>query len=100
VSTYRLTTHWRLGAPVPRVWDAIAAPGEWPRWWRYVQAVRELEPGDAHGIGALRRFTWSSRLPLLAPVFAWNHHAVMRAGGEGLARHLGVPWLGFRAAQA
>jgi hypothetical protein len=38
--------------------------------------------------------------PLLAPAFAWNHHAVMRAGGDGLARHLGVPFLGFRAAQA
>lgn len=28
--------------------------------------------------------------PLLAPLFRWNHAAVMRAGGAGLARHLGV----------
>ena len=28
--------------------------------------------------------------PLARPVFAWNHHGVMRAGGEGLARRLGV----------
>jgi len=26
--------------------------------------------------------------PILAPVFRWNHDGVMRAGGEGLARHL------------
>ena len=28
--------------------------------------------------------------PLARPVFAWNHHGVMRAGGEGLARRLGT----------
>jgi hypothetical protein len=29
--------------------------------------------------------------PLARPVFAWNHDLVMRWGGEGLARELGVP---------
>jgi len=28
--------------------------------------------------------------PVLAPVFRWNHDGVMRAGGVGLARHLGA----------
>jgi uncharacterized protein YndB with AHSA1/START domain len=28
--------------------------------------------------------------PLAAPLFRWNHNGVMRAGAEGLARHLGV----------
>jgi len=28
--------------------------------------------------------------PLARPGFAWNHHRIMRWGGEGLARHLGV----------
>ncbi len=28
--------------------------------------------------------------PLLAPLLRWNHDAVMRAGGAGLARHLGL----------
>ena len=27
--------------------------------------------------------------PLAAPVFRWNHNGVMRAGAQGLARHLG-----------
>jgi uncharacterized protein YndB with AHSA1/START domain len=29
--------------------------------------------------------------PLAAPIFRWNHHGVMRAGGEGLSRYLGAP---------
>ena len=29
--------------------------------------------------------------PLARPLFAWNHDLVMRWGGEGLARELGVP---------
>jgi hypothetical protein len=32
--------------------------------------------------------------PLLRPAFVWNHDWVMRQGGEGLARRLGVPLLG------
>jgi len=28
--------------------------------------------------------------PLAKPAFAWNHHRIMRRGGEGLARHLGA----------
>jgi hypothetical protein len=31
--------------------------------------------------------------PVARPVFAWNHDVVMRWGGEGLARQLGVPLL-------
>jgi uncharacterized protein YndB with AHSA1/START domain len=43
------------------------------------------------------RYTWSVSLgrpwmrriaPLAAPLFRWNHNAVMRAGEIGLARHL------------
>lgn len=151
MSQYHLVTEWHLDAPIDGVWAALTTPQEWPRWWPFVQAVVELEPGDADGVGSLRRYTWSSKLPyrlsfelrttvlerptfiegvaagdlngrgrwrltaigdttrvqyewtvttekswmnalapVLAPVFAWNHDQVMRAGGEGLARHLGV----------
>lgn len=153
---FSLITYWHLDAPIERVWDALIAPEEWPRWWKYVLSVAELEPGDAQGIGTLRRYTWSSRLPyrlsfemrttaierltfiegvaagdligtgrwrlesighstraqyewtvvagkkwmrafapLLAPVFAWNHDQVMREGGEGLARYLGVQLIAY-----
>lgn len=34
---------------------------------------------------------WMNALgPLLGPAFRWNHDAVMRRGGEGLARRLGA----------
>ena len=37
---------------------------------------------------------WMNALaPIARPVFAWNHDYVMRNGGEGLARLLGVPLL-------
>ncbi len=60
---FSLVTHWHLDAPIERVWEALVVPQQWPRWWRYVIAVAELEKGDADGVGALRRYTWSSRLP-------------------------------------
>jgi len=60
---YCLTTRWRLEAPIERVWQALAAPGEWPRWWRFVESVVPLATGDANGVGALYRCTWSGRLP-------------------------------------
>ena len=34
--------------------------------------------------------SWMNALaPVARPVFAWNHHAIMRWGGEGAARRLG-----------
>ena len=37
---------------------------------------------------------WMNRAaPVARPLFAWNHDAVMRQGGEGLARLLGAPLL-------
>ncbi|HEX6361456.1 MAG TPA: SRPBCC family protein [Albitalea sp.] len=154
---FERVSRWHLAAPVETVWNAIKAADGWPGWWRYVRSVRELSPGDAEGLGAVRRIAWSSRLPygidfdvviteaerprrlagrasgaiegvgtwelvpegattrvtytwsvelarpwmrLLAPiatpVFRWNHDAVMRAGAQGLARHLGVRLLEAR----
>ncbi len=60
---YALVTEWHLDAPIERVWQAIYDVAAWPRWWPYVLSVEELEPGDASGVGAVRRYTWSSRLP-------------------------------------
>jgi len=60
---YALVTEWCLEAPIERVWDAIYAVEVWPRWWKYVLTVEELEKGDASGVGAVRRYTWASRLP-------------------------------------
>jgi uncharacterized protein YndB with AHSA1/START domain len=63
MKTYSLTTYWHLAAPIQRVWDAIYAVEHWPEWWPYVLKVVELQAGDARGVGAVRRYTWSSKLP-------------------------------------
>lgn len=147
---FDLVSHWRLRAPREQVWAALIRPEQWPQWWPQVRRVQTLKHGDANGVGSLRRFDWSTRLPygitvdilalevlpmerlrgrsqgllrgegiwllredgphtdvtyvwrvtlqagwmrwlapLLAPLFRWNHAAVMRDGGIGLARHLG-----------
>jgi hypothetical protein len=60
---YALTTEWVLDAPIEAIYAALAAPETWPRWWRYVETVALVRKGDAEGIGAVHRYTWSSRLP-------------------------------------
>ena len=63
MARYALVTDWHLDAPRERVWEMLVTPEDWPHWWRFVQAVVVLDRGDAQGVGALRRYTWSSRLP-------------------------------------
>ena len=55
--------------------------------------------------GTRVRYTWQvfphkpwmrALAPLLAPLFAWNHHAVMRDGAIGMARQLGVELIDYR----
>ena len=60
---YQLVSHWQFAAPIECIWDGIYAVEDWPKWWRYVLAVEELQHGDATGVGAVRRYTWGSRLP-------------------------------------
>ena len=63
MSQYTFITHWRIPAPVDRVWRELMAPDEWPTWWRGVERVELLRPGLNGDIGAIRRYTWKSRLP-------------------------------------
>ena len=82
---FDLTTQWQLESAIDCVWDAIVAVEKWPHWWRFVHAVEELEKGDAEGLGALRRYTWSSKLPYRLS-FAMRVTAVTRPTYlEGLA---------------
>jgi len=60
---YQLITDWQLQAPIDAIWDALYDVVAWPQWWPYLQSVVELTPGDAAGVGAVRRYTWTSRLP-------------------------------------
>lgn len=146
---YRFLTLWRIAAPRQQVFDAVFDSLQWPAWWPGAEHVEQIAPGDAGGIGSLRRYIWKGRLPyrlsfvarateiekfhllaaevdgdlngsgrwtfmhdagittvrydwqvcttrpwmnalgpLAGGIFASNHHAVMRQGGEGLARRL------------
>jgi hypothetical protein len=60
---YRFLTTWCLEAPIEPVWDAIHDSERWPEWWRGVERVVEIVPGDEDGIGQVGRYTWKSRLP-------------------------------------
>lgn len=60
---FDLVSHWRIRAPVDRVWAAITDPASWPRWWPCVLQVQTLRDGGPDGVGAVRRIDWSTRLP-------------------------------------
>ena len=63
VAEYTFLTTWCLDAPIEAVWDAIYESERWPEWWKGVERVVELEPGDDDGVGSVSRYTWKSRLP-------------------------------------
>jgi len=60
---FALVSQWSIKAPIDAVWEALYASETWPSWWKYVRAVQEIQKGDGQGIGAIRRYTWASRLP-------------------------------------
>ena len=153
IAYFDLVSHWRLDAPVSRVWRAITDTEHWPRWWPGVVDVRRLKDGDEVGVGRVQQITFRTGLgyrlhldlevtevkrqerlraraagtlagegiwlmkqaapdagghtdvtfvwrvtlppgilrrlaPVLGAVFRWNHRRVMRAGRDGLIRHL------------
>lgn len=60
---FRFVTVWCIEAPLESVCEAISHSMVWPQWWRNVESVEELAPGDARGIGSVRRYTCRGRLP-------------------------------------
>ncbi|MFZ5511199.1 MAG: SRPBCC family protein [Pseudomonadota bacterium] len=63
MTQFILHSDWLFESRIEPVWEALHDVASWPEWWRYVRRVVELQPGDASGVGAVHRFTWSSRLP-------------------------------------
>ena len=63
MADYSFVTLWRFRAPLAPVWDLIYHSDRWPEWWRGVERVEKIEPGDAEGIGGVHRYTWKSKLP-------------------------------------
>ena len=41
----------------------LREPLRWPQWWRGVERVAELAPGDARRVGSRYRIAWRSRIP-------------------------------------
>ena len=41
----------------------LREPLSWPQWWRGVERVAELAPGDARRVGSRYRIAWRSRIP-------------------------------------
>ncbi len=62
---FHLISDWTFDAAVEPVWRALMAPEEWPAWWRAVARVERLAPGDATGVGAVRRIAWRTALPYM-----------------------------------
>jgi Polyketide cyclase / dehydrase and lipid transport len=60
---YRFLTTWLLDAPRDDVFRVVWDFEAWPSWWRGVESVVQLEPGDGDGVGSLGRYVWKSRLP-------------------------------------
>lgn len=60
---YHFVTVWEIETPIQGVWEAIGDPLRWPRWWRGVIDVTDVSAGDERCLGAVRRYTWRSRLP-------------------------------------
>lgn len=63
MAEYRFLTTWCLDAPIDRVFDVLRDSSRYPQWWRGVERVVALAPGDGNGIGEASRFTWRSVLP-------------------------------------
>jgi hypothetical protein len=63
VAEYAFLTTWLLGCERDRAWQAIYDSEAWPGWWRGVERVVEIAPGDENGVGQVSRYTWRSKLP-------------------------------------
>jgi hypothetical protein len=51
-NNYHFITHWRVRSTVQEVSDILGNAPDLVRWWPSVYLeVRELEPGDEHGVG-------------------------------------------------
>ena len=63
MADYEFLTTWLLESPRERVWEAIYDQARWPEWWRGVEEVEEVRPGEDGGLGSVSRMVWKSLLP-------------------------------------
>lgn len=62
MATYHFITLWHFDAPIQTVWHEIIHSETWPEWWPAVEQVEEIAPGEADGVGNVRRFVWKTPL--------------------------------------
>lgn len=63
ISSYKFVTQWKFAAPIEQIWMLLMKPEDWPQWWKGVEKVELLNAGDENLIGAVRAYTFRSRLP-------------------------------------
>jgi uncharacterized protein YndB with AHSA1/START domain len=52
MATYSFVTIWRFPQPTDRVWQAINAAEDYPRWWPNILYYRCLTPDNPRGVGS------------------------------------------------
>ena len=61
---FQLTTHWRMKGSVEDVYEILSNPSDFVRWWPSVYlGVREMESGDADGVGRTISLHTRGKLP-------------------------------------
>lgn len=98
---FDLVSHWRLDAPVARVWQAVTDTPGWPRWWPGVVDVALLRRGDGTGKGRIEQITFRTglgyRLKLALEVTEVLPEERLRARAGGTLAGEGI-WLMKQAA--
>ncbi len=62
MANYNFLTVWLLDAPIEKVWDAIVDYEQLPTWWKAVDHVAQITPGDANGLNSVWYLTWKTPL--------------------------------------
>lgn len=62
MADYDFTTIWLIEAPIEKVWEAIRDYKNLPTWWKAVDRVVKIEPGDENGLGSVWKMTWKTPL--------------------------------------
>jgi hypothetical protein len=69
---YRFLSTWLLECRRQEAWDVLAECLAWPEWWRGVESVDELDPGDVRRVGSVYRVRW--RAPLAGYPVHFDFH--------------------------
>ncbi len=52
MAAYNFITMWRFQEPIERVWEAINAAEDYPKWWPDILFYECLTPENPRGVGA------------------------------------------------